>query len=39
MRTELDYQTFQQPIVINKAELGFEIPKNRVNDASRRHIP
>ena len=23
MRTELDYQTFQQPIVRNIAELGF----------------
>ena len=39
MRTELDYQTFEQPIVRNNAELGFEIFKNRVNDASRRHIP
>ena len=39
MRTELDYQTFEQPIVRNNAELGFEILKNRVNDASRRHIP
>ena len=34
MRTELDYQTFEQPIVRNDAELGFEILKNRVNDAS-----
>ena len=39
MRAELDYQTFEQPIVRNNAELGFEILKNRVNDASRRHIP
>ena len=39
MRTELDYQTFEQPIVRNNPELGFEILKNRVNDASRRHIP
>ena len=39
MRTELDYQTFEQPIVRNNAKLGFEILKNRVNDASRRHIP
>ena len=40
MRTELDYQTFEHPIVRNNdAELGFEILKNRVNDASRRHIP
>ena len=28
MRTELDYQTFEQPIVRNNAELGFEIFKN-----------
>ena len=39
MWTELEYQTFEQPIVRNNAELGFEIFKNRVNDASRRHIP
>ena len=39
MPTELDYQTFEQPIVRNNAELGFEILENRVNDASRRHIP
>ena len=39
MRTELDYQTFEQPIVRNNAELGFETLKNRVNDASIRHIP
>ena len=38
MRTELDYLTFEQPIVRNNAELGFEI-KNRVNDASIIHIP
>ena len=37
MRTELDYQTFEQPIVRNNAELGFEILKNTVNDASGRH--
>ena len=36
MRTELDYQTFEQPIVRNNAELEFEIIKKRVNDASRR---
>ena len=39
MRTELDYQTFEEAIVRNNAKLGFEILKNRVNDASRRHIP
>ena len=39
IRTELDYQTFEQPTVRNNAELGFEILKNRVNDACRRHIP
>ena len=39
MRTELDYHTFAQPIVRNNTELGFEILKNRVNDAIRRHIP
>ena len=39
MRTELDYHTFEQPIVRNNAELGFEIFNNIVNDASRRHIP
>ena len=39
MRTELDYQTFEQPIIRNNAELEFEIIKNRVNDESRRHIP
>ena len=39
MRSELNYQTFEQPIVINNAELGFGILKNRVNDASRRHVP
>ena len=48
MRTELDYQTFEQPIawnnaeqpiVWNNAELSCEILKNRVNDASRRRIP
>ena len=38
MRTELCCQTFEQPIIRNNAELGFEILKNRVNDASRRHI-
>ena len=35
----LTTQTFEQPIVRNNAELRFEILKNRVNDASRRHIP
>ena len=39
MRTELDYQTFEQPIVRNNAELGLEILKNRLNVASRKHIP
>ena len=28
-----------QPIIRNNAELGFDILKSRVNDASRRHIP
>ena len=37
-RTEPDYQTFEQEIVRNNADLGFEILKNRVNDTSRRHI-
>ena len=39
MRTELDYHTFEQPIIRNNAEFGFEILKSRVNDTSRRHIP
>ena len=39
MRTELDYHIFEQPIIRNNAEFGFEILKSRVNDASRRHIP
>ena len=39
MRTELDYQTFEQPIVRNNEVLGFKILQNRVNEASRRHIP
>ena len=39
IRTELHHQTFEQPTVRNNAELGFEIFKNRVNGASRRHIP
>ena len=39
MRTELDYHTFEQPYIRNNAELGLEILKSRVNDASRRHIP
>ena len=39
MQTEIDYQTFEQPIIRNNAELGFEILKNRVNDASKKHIP
>ena len=34
MRTELDYQTIEQPIVRNNAELGFEILKNTVNGAT-----
>ena len=38
MRTELDYHTFEQPIIRNNAELRFEIPKSTLNDASRRHI-
>ena len=38
MRTELGYHTFEQPIVRNNAQLGFEILKIRVNDASRRRI-
>ena len=28
MRTELDYLTFEQPIIRNNAELGFEILKS-----------
>ena len=39
MRTELDYQSFEQPVVRNIDELGFEILKNRVNNASWRHTP
>ena len=39
MLTELDYQTFEGPIVRNNAVLGFGIFNDRVNDASRRHIP
>ena len=39
MRTELDYHTFEQPIVRNNDGLGFKILKNKVNDTSRRHIP
>ena len=35
MWTELDYHTFEQPIIRNNAELGFEILKSRVNDTSR----
>ena len=38
MRTELDYHTFEQPIIRNNGYLGFEILKRRVNDASGRHI-
>ena len=38
MRTELEYQIFEQSIVINNSELGFEILENRVIDQSRRHI-
>ena len=33
MLTELDYKTFEKPIVRNNAELGFEILKNRVSGA------
>ena len=39
MRTELDYYTFEQPIIRNNTELVFEILKSRVNDASKKHIP
>ena len=39
MRTELDFQSFEQPVVRNNTELGYEIFKNRVDDVSRRHIP
>ena len=39
MRTELDYQTFKQPIVRNNAELGFEIFKNSADDASKDEPP
>ena len=39
MRTELDYQTFKQPIVRNNAELGFEIFKNSANAASKDEPP
>ena len=38
-RTEPHYQNFEQSIVRNNVELGFEILKNIVNDARRRHIP
>ena len=38
MRAELDYKTSEPQIFRNNAELGFEILKNRVNDASRRRI-
>ena len=39
MRIELYSNSFERPIIRNNAELGFEIFKSRVNDASRRHIP
>ena len=39
MRTELDYQTIEQPIVRINDVLRFEILKSRVNNASRRYIP
>ena len=41
MRTELDYQTFEQSIVRNNAELGFEILKNRMQaeDTSKKDEP
>ena len=39
VRTQRDYQTFEQPIYRNYSELGFKILKNRFNDASRGHIP
>ena len=35
----VDFQSFEQPIVRNNAEIRFEFPKNRVNDTSKRHIP
>ena len=37
MRTELDFQTFEEWIVRNNTELLFEILTNRANDASRSH--
>ena len=36
MQAEFDYHTFEQHITRNNAELGFEILKSRVKDASRR---
>ena len=43
MRTELVYQTFEQPIVRNNGELEFEIFKNRfiiqVEDTSQEDEP
>ena len=30
MLTELDYKTFENPIVWNNAELGFDILKNSI---------
>ena len=39
MQTEINYQTFKQPIIRNNAELGFEIVKNRVNNANKKLIP
>ena len=38
MRTELDYQTFEQPIIRNNAELGFKILKSRAEAKDRSHI-
>ena len=39
MRTELGYHTFEQPIIRNNAQLGFEILNSRVNDASQKTHP
>lgn len=39
MRNELDHQTFEELIIRNNAEFGFEMFKSRVNDIRRRHIP
>ena len=37
--TELDCQIYEQLIVRNNDEIGFEILKNRGNDVRRTHIP